>query len=347
MRILSVQYLRAVAALLVVFAHALLHPITYVDATYRRLGSFGVLLFFVISGFIMVYTTGRGTFAPWRFLRRRFERVIPLYWLVTIGVSILALAAPEFLRNTTFSWQQLAKSLLFIPYARENGELVPLMKLGWTLNYEMFFYIVFAAAASLTMRRRVLVVTLLFVGLAMVGALVHFKSAIPSFYTEELLLTFCVGMLIGMFYLEGSLAASPGMAPVWAIAAVLLIALAFGMPAEPPLGPKTDALFTLASACLILTGLCLEKRAPASRIALTLGDASYAMYLTHMYFVAGSIVIINKLAGPTASWLEVFSSIVLSVLFAIPVYHFVEKPITRNLRHWHPRLPRKPRPADV
>lgn len=340
MRILSIQYLRALAALLVVVAHALLHPITYVDATYRRLGSFGVLLFFVISGFIMVHTTGKGTFAPVDFLRRRIERVVPLYWLVTIGVALLAVVAPAFLRNTTFSWAQLAGSLLFIPYARENGEIVPLMKLGWTLNYEMFFYIVFAAASSLTAGRRVLVVTGLFVALAILGAAVPFTAAIPKFYTEELLLTFCVGMGIGLLHLHGSaLVRDPRMAPVWAAAAALFIALAFSMPPAQPLGPKTDALFTLASAALILLGLSMERRAPVSRVGLVLGDASYAMYLTHMYLVAGSIVIVRKLAGPTASWLEVVFSIALSVAISIPVHHFVERPIGRSLRLARPRLP--------
>lgn len=336
MRILSIQYLRGVAALLVVVAHALLHPITYVDATYRRLGSFGVLLFFVISGFIMVYTTGAGSFRAGTYLRRRIERVVPLYWVVTIGVALLAIVVPSFLRNTTFSWQQLVKSLLFIPYARDNGELVPLMKLGWTLNYEMFFYITFAAAASFSVERRVLYVTTFFVALTVIGALVPFTSAIPKFYTEELLLTFCVGMGIGLMLLRGSpLVREPRMAPLWAAAAVVFIALAFSMPQVQPLGPKTDALFTLASAALLLFGLSVEKRIPISRIGLVLGDTSYAMYLTHMYFVGASIVVISKLAGPTAPWLEVTSSILLSVLVAIPVHRLVEKPMGRWLR----RLP--------
>ncbi len=339
MRILSVQYLRAVAALLVVIAHAFLHPIDYVDVTYRRMGSFGVLLFFVISGFIMVYTTGERSFPAGRFFRKRLERIVPLYWIVTIGVALLAVFAPAVLKNTTFSWGQLAKSLLFIPYIRENGEVVPLMKLGWTLNYELFFYAVFAACASLTMERRVLTVSLLFLVLTVIGALVPFTAAIPKFYTEELLLTFCVGMGIGVLYLRGSQLTSAGrMAPVWAMAAAVFIALAFAMPSARPLSPGTDTLFTLAAGSLLLMGLCLERRLPVSPSGLTLGDASYAMYLTHMYFVAGSIIIIRRLVPPTDAWLEIVSSIILSVLIAIPVHRFVELPIGRALRRFEPRL---------
>lgn len=333
MRIRSIQYLRAVAALLVVVAHALLHPINHVDVTYRRMGSFGVLLFFVISGFIMVYTSGKDRFDAPAFLRRRAERVVPLYWLVTLGVALLAIAAPAFLRNTTFSWTQLAGSLLFIPYARDNGEIVPLMKLGWTLNYEMFFYIVFAGCASLSAGRRVLVVTLLFVALTATGAAFTFTDTIPRFYTEELLLTFCVGMGVGLLYLrEWRGVVSARAAPVWAAAALLFAALGFLIPQPTPLGPRTDAMFTLAGAALLMLGLCLEKRVPFSRIGLTLGDASYAMYLTHMYFVAAAIVIVRRFVGTAMPWLEVVSAIALSVVFAVPVYSFVERPIQRRLR---------------
>lgn len=334
MRILSIQYLRAVAALLVVVAHAFLHPIDYVDVTYRRMGSFGVLLFFVISGFIMVYTTGKGSFTPGQFLRRRVERIAPLYWLVTIGLAFVAVLMPFFLKNTTFSWEQLAKSLLFIPYIRDNGEVVPLMKLGWTLNYEIFFYTVFAACASFSAGIRVAIVTVLFTVLATIGAFISFEDAIPKFYTEELLLTFCVGMGIGLLHLHGSrLTRLAKLCPLWAVAAAVFTALAYAMPAAQPLSPKTDALFTLASASLIMLGLCAEKRLAVSQTALTLGDASYAMYLTHMYFVAASIIIIRKLMPATDIWLEVISSIALSVLIAIPVHRYVEKPANRYLRN--------------
>jgi len=337
MRILSIQYLRAVAALLVVVAHAFLHPIDYVDVTYRRMGSFGVLLFFVISGFIMVYTTGDGRFRPGRFLRRRLERIVPLYWLVTIGVAILAVVAPSVLKNTTFSWEQLVKSLLFIPYLRENGETVPLMKLGWTLNYELFFYILFAACAPLTARMRVATVTAFFIALTVIGEVVHFTSAIPRFYTEELLLTFCVGMGIGLMYLHAApIIRMTKLAPLWAVTAAVFIALAYAMPPAQPLSWRTDALFTIASAALIMMGLCLEERLPVSRTGLTLGDASYAMYLTHMYLVAGSIIVIRKLLPPTDAWLEIVSSIVLSTLFAIPVHHYIERPISRRLHRFAP-----------
>jgi exopolysaccharide production protein ExoZ len=343
MRILSIQYLRGVAALLVVVAHAMLHPIDYVDVTYRRLGSFGVLLFFVISGFIMVYATGPGPFRRFDFLRRRLERVVPLYWMVTIGVAALAIVVPSFLKNTTFSWGQLAMSLLFIPYARGNGEIVPLMKLGWTLNYELFFYVVFALAGTLTAGRRVLVISVLFAVLAAIGEAVAFQSAIPKFYTEELLLTFCIGMGIGLLHLRGSaLLSSLRFAPVWILLAVLFIALGFALPPDPPLGPRTDTCFTLASASLVMLGLCVERNMPVSRTWLTLGDASYAMYLTHMYFVAASIMIVRKLTGTPLPWLDVASAIVLSVAISIPVHRYLEAPIGRWLRRLDSRAQRRP-----
>ncbi|MET1755162.1 acyltransferase [Novosphingobium sp. RD2P27] len=338
MKIRSIQYLRATAALLVVVAHALLHPLAHAEATYQRLGSFGVLLFFVISGFIMIYTTGTGAFAPGKFLRRRIERIAPLYWLVTFGVSFLAIFAPTLLKNTTFSWDQLIKSLFFIPYARENGEIVPLMKLGWTLNYEMFFYLAFASLAFLSARSRVLLVTLLFVLLVIAGAVVPFESAIPLFLTAPLLLTFCVGMGVGLLYQRQSfLACDARLAPIWLGSAAVFIALALNAPQTAPLSPFTDATFALAAASLVLLGLCSERLLPDWRFGLLLGDASYSLYLVHMYLVAATGLIVGRLVGSDMPALSIASAIGASVIAAIAVHLIVEKPIGRWLRYVDPR----------
>ena len=333
MRIRSIQYLRAVAALLVVVAHALLHPLNYMDPTYARLGDYGVLLFFVISGFIMVFTTGRGTFPPRDFLYRRIERIVPLYWLVTIGVSILAVYAPFLLKNTRFTWGQLVQSLLFIPFYRENGDLVPLMKLGWSLNYEMFFYCLFAAMALLRATTRVLLLTGLFLLLTLIGALIDFQEAIPRFYTAHVVLTFCVGMGIALLYQRRSdLIRGPVMTALWAILGIVFTLLGFAQPHDVPITIWVEIPLTLASASFLLLGLNIERRLPNSRIGIALGDASYAMYLTHMYFVAAIIVVLHKLTGELLPLLVTLASIALSVLGALFVHRYIERPITRWLR---------------
>jgi exopolysaccharide production protein ExoZ len=154
-----IQALRAIAAWLVVADHALL------DVTHSELrspathiawasGNMGVYVFFTISGFIMVNICwddfGRRGAAT-NFLRRRITRIVPLYWLATIvALAFHKVAATH---GAHAGWSELVRSLLFIPYQDEDGGWLPILPGGWTLNYEMMFYAIFAAA--LAFRRQI------------------------------------------------------------------------------------------------------------------------------------------------------------------------------------------------
>ena len=108
-------------------------------------GGAGVDIFFVISGFIMVYTTMDREITPWSFMADRIARIVPAYWAATLGVFFLALVAPSLLQTSHMQWGELFKSLVFVPFRKANGLVQPVLFVGWTLNYEMFFYLMFAA----------------------------------------------------------------------------------------------------------------------------------------------------------------------------------------------------------
>ena len=134
----NVQVLRAFAALLVIFVH--------LDQLLSRLGvplfgGAGIDIFFVISGFIMVYTTMDREITPWSFMADRIARIVPAYWAATLGVFFLALVAPSLLQTSHMQWDELFKSLVFVPFRKATGLVQPVLFVGWTLNYEMFFYL--------------------------------------------------------------------------------------------------------------------------------------------------------------------------------------------------------------
>src|ERR1700677_130082 len=152
MKIHFLQALRAIAAWLVVVDHALVdvtggdvrNPAT---AIAWMMGSIGVSVFFVISGFIMVHICWddfgrRGAVAD--FLRRRIVRIVPLYWLATLAA--FAFHKVSATHDANAGWPELMQSLLFVPYRNEDGGWVPVLSQGWTLNYEMFFYAIVAVA---------------------------------------------------------------------------------------------------------------------------------------------------------------------------------------------------------
>jgi exopolysaccharide production protein ExoZ len=339
----SIQYLRAVAALTVVIAHAFLHPLAEPTRAINlmRMGSLGVILFFVISGFIMVYITGPGRMDGLQFMLRRLERIVPLYWAVTLLVSALALIAPSLLHNTEFTLPHIVTSLLFIPYRRENGEIAPMMMLGWTLNYEMFFYLVIAFTAGLDATRRVAVVTLFFLVLTLVGIGIGTDATIPYFYTRPIILSFCIGMWIGWVWLrQPPFLKAQSLPIVTAALGAAFIVAGFTMQRQTPLNLFNTTAFTLGSAAFILCGLTLEHLPMRWRSAKLIGDSSYAIYLIHMYFVAASVLIVRKIVGGDAPLLIAALSLVTTVPASILVHLWFERPLLRCLRRtndaWRP-----------
>ena len=208
--IVSIQVLRALAALAVLTYHVpieLSSRLGLHDVVPRFLiGAAGVDLFFVISGFIIVYASemlfGRWD-APYVFFVRRLVRIVPLYWACTgLIVAYWMIARVDF-NSIDISFGAIIGSFLFLPYPRPSGGMMPVIMLGWTVNYEMFFYAAFAGVIFLSRRRTVLTVITLFVAIVMAGQV--FKPLPPTitFWSDPIILEFCFGMLIAAAYREG------------------------------------------------------------------------------------------------------------------------------------------------
>ena len=200
-RYLGIQALRFVAAALVVIAHttqAILIRLHGGDDTgYWELGTFGVDIFFVISGFIMASTTKDapvGVESASQFFVRRMIRVIPLYWIYTTLKLLIVGLVPASSTKVFPSLEHIVASYLFIPHADASGRMWPALPVGWTLIYEMFFYIVFAVAISST-RFRATMTAGVFLGVGVLAAVVQ-GSAVLNFLGDSLLLEFVFGVAI-------------------------------------------------------------------------------------------------------------------------------------------------------
>ena len=181
----SIQILRAVAALGVVALHVSHEGATRLGARNPlpdfSVGAAGVDLFFVISGFIMVYASDAlfaRAGAPAYFFTRRLARIVPLYWAATAAAVVCFVAFRYAGALEQLSWQTFVASLLFVPWPRPDGAMLPVHMLGWTLNFEMFFYVVFALALMLTRRNAVFAVTALFLALVTRRARVRAAAAV-------------------------------------------------------------------------------------------------------------------------------------------------------------------------
>ena len=208
-KFVSIQYLRGPAAVLVVGAHAVPSPKAI-------MGGSGVDIFFVISGFIMwTMTTERKT-APLEFRRRRMLRIVPLYWAFTLLLVGGFLAVPSAFPNFQFTWIELLCSLGFIPFHNTtNDQVRPVLQQGWTLNYEMMFYVIMAFALQFQASYRLAVVAGALLLLPAAGLFVSHDSALGHTMTNPLLIEFLAGIGIAIL-------ASSDRLPTPAVAAGLL-----------------------------------------------------------------------------------------------------------------------------
>jgi peptidoglycan/LPS O-acetylase OafA/YrhL len=294
-----VQALQAFAALAVAFYHIAHDDITNGGdpaGWFAAISRFfpwdaGVDIFFVISGFVIVHASARLFGAPGGpliFLRRRLRRIVPLYWIMTTIFLLVLLAGRSTIHGAIGGPGTIAASYLFIPWPRPDGLMQPVFGLGWTLNYEMFFYAVFAPFLFLLRRWAVAGVILLLTGFVALGLVIGFVNSQLSFWSNPIILEFCAGMLIAL--------APPGRLSV--AARVLLVGLAVAGLHFATAAPEAwraavygiPAIALVAAAALGAPG----RMNLGERWLVRLGDASYAMYLVHPFVMRAFSVLWHK-----------------------------------------------------
>jgi exopolysaccharide production protein ExoZ len=327
----NIQCLRAVAAALVVFVH--------LEVFLRALGlaAFGyggVDLFFVISGFIMVHTTRRKPVGPAAFLVQRLLRIAPLYWLLTCAVYAVALVAPSLLGATSTDPTQLVESLLFVPFRKSSGAIYPVLFVGWTLNYEMFFYVLFAVGLLAPKREHgVLAVMAALVALAVLGRVLPSEAAAYTFYTDPIVLEFGFGMALALYGTRLRVSSTGarrallalGLLGILATATLALVlpdvhrVLTYGVPA---------AVVVTVAVTLHQSGTSLSNRA-----LLALGNASFALYLTHPFVTQAATKVASKLGlGPAVAVMDAAVTFVAVCGVGLLAHLALERPLTRACR---------------
>lgn len=326
----SIQVLRGVAAMLVVLYHAAQLQSPVFDHLPHKAGRFGVDLFFVISAFIMVVTTEGRRVHPWDFLRRRFIRIVPLYWLATFVAVLFVVLAPGVLKGVTITLPHLLGSLFFVPHPNPaNPEAIaPLYRLGWTLNFEMYFYALLALALWLVPARRIQFVSVCVLGMVVLRNLGLIEWIPLAFLGSNIALEFVFGMLLARIWLDGRL---PGLPP---LVAVLVFGAALAAPFLLEFYNVTQprgVIFGLPAVLMTWAALSLEPFAARRRWALAIGDASYSLYLSHLFLLAAMAVV-----WPLGPMAFVLAGLILCPLLALVVFHGIERPLLdlmRSKRH--------------
>jgi exopolysaccharide production protein ExoZ len=328
---MTIQALRAIAALLVVAYHAFDMWGARVSATAPGVswtnGAAGVDIFFVISGFVMVASSRRIATLPrawWTFIQHRIVRIVPLYWLLTTAKLLLVFLFADLALRSNLDFDYVARSYLFFPVVDGAGHFRPLLPVGWTLTYEFLFYLLFALALAL----RVDVLRVLVPGLGLLVVIALLRTEGWPAWTilfNTIVVEFIFGVVLAKLTLQGR-RLSAGVAACIVVAGFALILVI------PEGSEHLRAITWGVPALAIVAGaVSLEGRVAAAlpRWLLALGDASYSIYLTHGFAlpVLGLVVIFFHGSALPAEALTVLACLVVGAIVGWIVYVAVERPI--------------------
>ncbi len=344
-RIAPIQWLRVLAATLVLLMHASdmieSGPVAVTGKLMPSIpnlstfGASGVDLFFVISGFVMAQSLSTSDHNPWPFLAKRWLRIVPLFACVS--------AVYMMIMHDALTVQAAIMSITVLPIFDGAGYHAPALYPGWTLGFEFVFYAVVAAAMRAP-RRRIETLLALTVGCAVVGCFVHPAWAPARLLLNPLLLEFALGVIVWIIWQRGISAriAAPAL-----IAGVVLLAIGIAFGLGFPLLLQIDVAVEGVSGlprtwtwgipwALVVIGL-IDTVAGGrfERIVARVGDASYSTYLTHPCLIAllwmaeGDIPTV-----PPYTFAAAF--VVASTMLGLAVHRWIERPLLAWLQRRPP-----------
>jgi len=335
----GIQYIRAFAAIAVVFVH--IGGMMGEQKYYGRqpfdgvlnAGSVGVDLFFCLSGFIIVYIALdshlQPRLRPADFFKRRFQRIIPFMWVI-----VLAYASLRFLgRHHHFPFWGYVRAITLFPVGPVEPSPV------WTLRHEFLFYGVFALT-YLTGRR-----WLFWVWVA--SPLIFFWAAgysLPAFLFRDVDLLFGAGVLTGMLYVTRFHAITHRPALLAGLLGLIIIlagVIHYDRNSIPQL-----ALIGVVScvAVLVATGIT-GPRSGLGRLGMVLGDASYAIYLSHEMFISAILGIMAHRFPHAPAWTVFAACAAVAIPAGVAIHFWVEKPIIRLCKRGFSQKMRPAAPA--
>lgn len=343
-RMLLLQAGRGIAANLVLLSHLYIVEQKYFTTpmmpAISHLGIAGVDFFFVLSGFIMAAVAGRQATAG-RFLWQRATRIYPSYWAVTLVVLVIASVRPDMVNASVHGEISLWRSFALFP-----SDSVPLLAVGWTLVYEVYFYLVFAGilALGISVASGLAAWAACYAAL---GALMPMQmQAYPVLHlaTDPLNLEFIAGAAIGFAWTRTRLPlrAVAGVAALALAPCALYIAARLDLPQRADLDSLRVPLFGTVSALIVYWLAAIEQKCQR-KVPLWLirtGDWSYATYLLHVLILTAlGRLIYQFTTGDVGAAVMIPIAVVAANVAGGLVHIFLERPTIGFLHGLKWRLP--------
>lgn len=331
-----IQTLRGIAALSVVVDHTLTQFNIYyhldgiqgeILRNLQGIGTIGVYIFFIVSGYIMSLTTFNKVWdrqESYLFLKKRVLRIYPIYWF-WLTLLLVAWFTGLALKQHDYSFGKIVSSYLLLPYSdAEPSKINPVLGQGWTLIYEMFFYIFFSVLIFANISKgKVFTVSFLFFSILIVLGKIALTGIpyIDFFISSKLFYFFVFGILVYNYYDKISYLFSSVLSLT--VSTVLCVTLFFVI----ALGVGAESYSKVSMAFFaIIFFLAWFARGSCNKYLIILGDSSYSLYLCHTFIVMGFGVVCKRFnfSIVTLSIIGVLT-IILSVLVGMISYFLFEK----------------------
>lgn len=327
--IYSVQYMRAIAAILVVIHHATEKGAQYSSAPFEwfTIGEAGVDLFFIISGYIMCHTVDSKNIDFISFITARIKRIIPLYWVLTTMALVIYLLFPDKV-NSAGGGTDIIHSYILFPV-----EANYLISNGWTLSYEFFFYFLFAFGLIFSGKFNFFIPIILIITLVNLGNFYTLNTTIFNFITNPLLLEFSFGILIYYLFQNNHLNLILGSSLI--IVSIILFSLVniFTPDNSRIINYGIPAMFFFIG---MMTLEPLFIKTNENKIALffkMVGNSSYSLYLFHPFALVITSIILNKIDLNEFGYLFVMLLIVSSIVAGQLCYLLIEKNLAKLFKN--------------
>ena len=321
----NLQELRGMAALLIVMSHIpffekLIGP---------SFGGYGVAIFFLLSGFLVAYSTQAGNRS---FLIKLSIRILPVYYMMTFLTYILVVIKPSLFNTTTANPIYLIKSLLFVPYVNPNGIVRPILDVAWALLPEVWLYLLYWIVMKVSHKyRNEIALTILCIVFFM-GELFVRNNLIYNQYRFSCL-TFAIGILIYIVWLSKKTTVKITVVECkwkWMLCSLFFwsAGIIYNCLIQSGIGIISLLLPTVVFVCYLIN----ESTLCNSKMIMSVGTFSYSLYLSHEFVVKGFSRLLFSLDEITMkNFLLSLICIVIALIVGFIVNQFFEKPATKFL----------------
>ncbi|CAI1564205.1 acyltransferase family protein [Serratia proteamaculans] len=313
-KLTSIQVMRGLAVVLVLFFHATENLVAKgLNGLVLNSGQAGVDIFFIISGFIIFYSARNkfGLVGMTDFFKGRIQRIVPNYWFYTLSFAILLIIFPDKFERSVFDFGHLLHSLFFIPMI---DNLPPLVSLGWTLNYEVYFYLIFLFSILLSTRYRLGFVLFMIFSIFILAN----NIGLNLFYRNDVVFEFILGAILYLYY---SKAYREGfkISEISFYMLILVVAYFIG-------NVNIESRFLnlgVPSFIIMMLSLHVDFISKLGWMLEKIGEGSYSIYLSHA--ISMPFVIKLLLLFGVGFYLSMLLSIIFCLIVGLCAYQVFEK----------------------